>query len=69
MNIWIVAKRQHETYGHGSFGESWKLPTTGPYDTGKPHPAFTSEAECMNYIKMLKLYGCVPLAIDVKFKD
>ena len=51
--VWIIAKRQRETYGHGDAGQSWKLPTTGPYDSGPPHPAFPSQETADTYLKTL----------------
>lgn len=65
--VWIIASRQHETYGHGSFGESWKLPTTGPYDSGEPHPAFPSEAAALAYIKQqANGYRLKPLRLEFR---
>lgn len=64
QEVWIIASGQQETYGHGSFGESWKLPTTGAYDSGEPHPAFPSEAAALAYIKQQPSnYGLKPLRL------
>lgn len=65
--VWVIAQRHQETYGHGSFGESWKLPTTGPYDTGEPHPAFGSKHAAEEYIAGLPhAYRLQPLRLELK---
>lgn len=53
--VWIVAERQRKTYDHGDFGDNWKLPTTGPYDSGPPHPAFPTEEAARKYIEQQQL--------------
>lgn len=57
MEVWIIAQQQSETYGHGDFGNSWKLPTVGTYDTGPFHPAFTTEAKAQSYLDGLPFGG------------
>lgn len=67
IEVWIIATRQKETYGHGSYGESWKLPTTGPYDSGLPHPAFPSERAAKAYIaEQANHYGLQPLRLEFR---
>jgi len=65
--IWIIAEEQNETYGQGNFGTSWKLPRTGPCDTGEPHPGFPTEEQAQAYIDGIKYYsGLLPVKIKVR---
>jgi hypothetical protein len=65
--VWIITEKRRETYGHGDFGESYKLPTVGAYDSGGFHPAFTSEAAAREYLGTLQ-YGkhLTPARLELK---
>jgi len=63
--VWVIAKKQNETYGHGDFGTSLKLPRLGPYDTGNFHPYFDTEADATAYIESLQFhYDLVAVPLD-----
>jgi hypothetical protein len=65
--VWVIAQEQSETYGHGDFGISWKLPTIDAYDTGDFHPGFLSEHAAMTYIASLPPHHrLMPVRINIK---
>lgn len=67
MQIWIIAQRQNQTYGHGDFGQSWKLPTIGPYDSGPFHPAFPDKESALAYIEELEVaLWMEPVSVELK---
>jgi|GEM_PF-3438849 len=50
MKIYVLVQKRGKTYGHGDFGESYRLAMVGAYDTPPPHPAFHSRKDAEDYL-------------------
>lgn len=65
--IWVIVEGRQMTCGHGDSASALILPTTGPYGTGKPHPAFHTKQAAQGYIDALKIpFGLSVLQLEVK---
>lgn len=66
MNIYVIVSKRSETYGHGDFGESYRLAMTGSYDSPPPHPAFESRKSADEYIAGLQWkYGLSVMELEL----
>jgi hypothetical protein len=65
--IWVIVENRQVTCGHGDSASTLILPTTGPYGTGNPHPAFPTKQAAKDYIAELKFpMGLSALPLEVK---
>lgn len=55
--VWIIAKRQQKTHGHGNSGDVLELATTDAYDADKLHPAFESQAAALEHIQAQPMWS------------
>jgi hypothetical protein len=69
--VWIIVARVNQPGGgfsHSDGGGSfWMLPTTGTYQIGPPHPAFSTETAARDYISSLEFGGGLqPLRLAIQ---
>jgi hypothetical protein len=53
MKIYTVAKKYHETYGHGSFGYELQIRCGGLYGAGSFPPCFKSKEDAQKHLNTM----------------
>lgn len=70
--IWLLCSRQSVCYGHGSYGEEWRLVTDGGYGAGPPLPAFETKRKAKEFLRGLAAkkngseWGLVPVRVELR---
>ena len=63
--IYLIVSKRTETYGHGSYGESYRVGMVGSYDEPPPMPAFESSELAEKYIISKGLRGLSVIEISL----